>query len=92
MTVKVEQDREGFFVEVVFREPFEHFFEIARHNVRFKTRRGAENLAARVKEKIREIGLSKSLSYALNETYWEYVSSAYDGRMNYKIKRVFVDK
>lgn len=71
-------------VEVTFREPFEYFFEIAMHVGKFKHPRDANKLAKRVREKFREIGLSKSLAFALSEDQWNYRSSAYSGRMERK--------
>jgi hypothetical protein len=79
--VEVFKDREGFAVRVTYRDPFEYFFEIAVHVVRFESGRDAGFLAEKVRAKIKEIGLSKSIACILNPQYWNYSSSAYEGRM-----------
>ena len=66
-----------FRVQVTHKEPFEDLYEVAHHIAHFVDRRDAENLAERVREKIKEIGLSKAPMNALSEGYWNYTSSAY---------------
>ena len=80
-TVEVVKEAEGFAVQVTFREPFEYFFEITTHTARFVSMRDAVTLRERVRAKVKEIGLSKSISCILDRDHWNYSSSAYDGRM-----------
>jgi hypothetical protein len=79
--VEVFKSDEGFAVRVTYRDPFEYFFEIAVHVARFESGRDAIFLAERVRAKIKEIGLSKSISCILDPQHWNYSSSAYEGRM-----------
>ena len=79
--VEVIKRDEGFAVQVTYRDPFEYFFEIAVHVARFKSGRDAIWLAERVRAKIKESGLSKSVSCVLDSDHWNYSSSAYDQRM-----------
>ena len=79
--VEVIKCKEGFAVQVTYRDPFEYFFEIAIHAARFESARDAIYLAERVKAKINEIGLSKSVACILDPKHWNYSSSAYEGRM-----------
>lgn len=79
--VEVFKDREGFAVRVTYRDPFEYFFEIAVHVARFESGRDAVFLAERIRAKIKEIGLSKSIACILDPQHWNYSSSAYEGRM-----------
>jgi hypothetical protein len=73
--------KEWFTVEVTFRECFEYFFEIAHHHFQFEAVYDANKLAEKVRAAFKEIGLSKSKSFALARDRWIYTSSAYTGRM-----------
>lgn len=78
--VEVLHNREGFRVQVTFREPMEYFFEIATHILIFENVIDANRLRRRVEQEIKALGW-KSPSFALGEQYWNYSSSAYDVRM-----------
>lgn len=79
--VEVQREKDGYVVQVTYREPFEYFFEIAVHNARFAHPRDANHLAERVRAKLKENGLGRSYSFAISRDHWTYRSSAYSGRM-----------
>ena len=79
--VEVQQRKDGFVVQVTYREPFEDLFEIAEHNARFEHPRDAHRLAERVRAKLRENGLGRSYSFVINRAHWTYVSSAWSSQM-----------
>lgn len=67
--------KDWFTVEVTYREPFEYFFEIAHHHFQFEAAYDANKLAEKVRAAFKQIGLSKSLSFALDRAHWIYTSS-----------------
>jgi hypothetical protein len=75
-----------FVVQVTFREPFEHLFEIAEHAARFEHMIDANALAERVRIAVKENGW-KSPSFVFDNEWWHYSSSAYTGRMSADGKR-----
>lgn len=78
--VEVIQEKGKFRVQVTYREPFEYFFEIAVHAARFAHPYDANRLADRVKAAFKEIGLTKSVSFALDHEKWIFRSSAYNDK------------
>ncbi len=70
-------DKGRFYVQVTFREPCEDLFEIADHIAHFEDRAAADRLVVRVAAAFKEIGLSRSKSFALSADCWNYVSSAF---------------
>lgn len=76
--VEVLKEDGKFVVQVTFREPFEHFFEIGKHVARFENVLDANRLAEKVRAAFKKIGLSRSLSFALNLDHWNFHSSAYN--------------
>lgn len=74
--VEVISTRQGYAVEITYREPFEDIFEIAVHNARFESIIDAHRLKDRVKAAAHGV-YPKSVSFALDSKCWNYRSSAY---------------
>jgi hypothetical protein len=73
-------------VQVTFREPFEHLFEICTHAARFEHMLDANALKVRVEAALKENGW-KSPAFVFDNEWWRYSSSAYTGRMTAEGKR-----
>lgn len=79
--VEILKERNGFVVQVTWREPFEDMFEIAAHVARFENRLDAIRLQERVSAAVKAVGWD-SPSKVLDAAHWNYRSSVYDGRFN----------